>query len=81
MQPILSILSKYSSEAGDQMKCPKCGADRPMVPSTRRRKKDVLRVRQCRKCGMTWETIEVILTDKVRDQVKAGEQLSLLDAV
>jgi len=61
------------------MKCPQCGADRPKVPETRRLNKAVRRVRRCRECDYIWETIEVILTDKVRTQLDAGQQLSLLD--
>jgi len=61
------------------MKCPQCGAERPKVPETRRLKKAVRRVRRCRECNYIWETIEVILTEKVRNQLDAGQQLSLLD--
>lgn len=61
------------------MKCPECNADRPYVPETRRLNKAVRRVRRCRSCGHIWETIEVILTDRVRNQLQSGQQLSLLD--
>jgi len=65
------------------MRCPQCGADRPHVVSTRRAKNYVTRIRRCQNgaCNHFWETIEVILTDKVRRQVKEGAQLNLLDLI
>lgn len=60
------------------MRCPKCGADRPMVVATRRTKETTRRVRQCRveSCGWAWETIEVVLTDRVRLELREKKQLS-----
>jgi len=61
------------------MRCPNCGADRPYVLATRRTKDTTRRVRKCRleNCEWVWETIEVILTERVRQQIKQREQLSL----
>ena len=61
------------------MHCPNCGADRPKVPETRRLNRAVRRLRHCRACGHSWETIEVILTEQVKAQLNRGEQLDMLD--
>jgi transcriptional regulator NrdR family protein len=49
------------------------------VPETRRLKSAVRRVRHCRACGHVWETLEIVLTEKVRAQMSGDRQLSLSD--
>lgn len=41
------------------MKCPKCGADRPLIADSRHTADGVRRRRKCRRCGKRWYTLEL----------------------
>jgi len=62
---------------GEAMKCPECGADKPQVLQTRRLVRAVRRVRYCKDCGHSWETVEIILDQKAKNRLPKTEQLLL----